>query len=236
VVALGAAVQANEVADQGGAALLIDVASHSLGVEVLGGRVRKLIEKNTAIPVSAREIFLPGRHGQKEARISIFQGESDDSRENRKLGEIVLRDLHARDRAENPLEVTFELSAEGTLAVKATDLSSGVAEAIRIEARTEMSQSEVERLRNEQGAYTQEQGVEDAAAAADRFKKLLEKGEKLAIMLEKTAAETPSEEANTAVASVRVLIDRGRAALQTNNPEVIADIARQLTKLGVVPR
>ena len=100
VVALGAAVHASELAQQGGAALLIDVASHSLGVGVLGSKIRWLINKNTAIPVLAKETFVPSKHGQSEARIPIYQGEGDAVGEATKLGEIVLRGLNtgARDR------------------------------------------------------------------------------------------------------------------------------------------
>ncbi len=128
VVALGAAVHASELGAQGGAALLIDVASHNLGVEVLGGKIRPLIRKNTAIPVVAREIFLPSSSGQKEARISIFEGEHETAAENAKLGEVVLKNLEVAQRAETPLEVVFELSSEGTLTVKATDLNTGTFE------------------------------------------------------------------------------------------------------------
>ena len=70
------------------------------------------------MPVVAREIFLPGRAGQAEARIPVYQGESEFQDENHKLGEVVLKDLHVARRGETPIEVVFELSGEGTLSVK----------------------------------------------------------------------------------------------------------------------
>src|SRR5215470_2309211 len=104
VVALGAAVHASEIVAQDGETLLIDVASHSLGVGVYGGGVRKVVRKNTAIPVVAREIFIPSSGGQNKARIVIYQGESDQAEENVKLGEVLLSDLRGKHRADTPLE------------------------------------------------------------------------------------------------------------------------------------
>src|SRR6185436_15593940 len=92
-VALGAAVHAGELAEQAGSALLIDVASHSLGVGVLGGKIRRLVAKNTAVPVSTSEIFLPSRAGQTEVRIPVFQGEGETTEDCTRLGELVMKDL-----------------------------------------------------------------------------------------------------------------------------------------------
>src|SRR5205814_2007439 len=115
IVALGAAIHADELTQKSGTALLIDVAGHSLGVGVLGGKIRKLLPKNTPIPAVAREIFHPARLGQTQARIPVYQGESEYSDENAKLGELVLHDLNVVNRADVPIEVAFELSNEGTL-------------------------------------------------------------------------------------------------------------------------
>ncbi|HEX8821830.1 MAG TPA: Hsp70 family protein, partial [Archangium sp.] len=145
-VALGAAIHADELARQSGAALLLDVVGNSLGVGVLGGRVKRLIAKNSSVPVSAKDVFYPGRHGQTEARISIYQGESDLTDENQKLGEVVLRNLQGASRSDTPLEVTFELSIEGTLSVRATVLKTGLAESVKLEARPNLPGQEAERL------------------------------------------------------------------------------------------
>ncbi len=231
VVALGAAIHAEELSGQVGAALLIDVASHSLGVGVLGGKVKKLIHKNTTIPVIAKEMFLPGRAGQQNARIPIFQGESDYTDENTKLGEVVLRDLHAAARADTPIEVIFELSSEGTLSVRATDTTTGLAEAIRIEARTELSSQEVDKLRKEQGDYASNRAETELASSLETFRRLLEKGEKLALLLQKSSEENPSPQADTAVATVKTLLDLGKAAMTQKDPLQMADISRRLNKL-----
>ncbi|WP_426744419.1 Hsp70 family protein [Myxococcus faecalis] len=230
-VALGAAVQADELLRQSGQALLLDVASQSLGVGVLGGRVKRLIAKNTGVPVVARDIFFPGTSGQHEARIPVYQGESEFQDENHKLGEVVLKNLHVAARGDVPLEVVFELSGEAILSVKATDLTTGNMETVRLEARAGLPHGEAEKLGAEQANYAKSQGVVDAKRAEELFRKLLERGEKLARMLQKSAQENPSPEAEAAVGTVQKLLDGGRTALDSKDAAKCAAIARQLTQL-----
>lgn len=236
VVALGAAVHASELAAQADSqALLIDVASHSLSVGTLGGGVRKLVAKNTPIPTVAKEMFLPGRAGQNEARIEIFQGEHDFSDENVKLGEVVLKRLQVVERAGNPLEVTFQLSSEGTLSVKAVDTISGQAETLQLEARAELPRAELEKLEKEQRAYAKDREKKDAVISSNSFKRLLDKGEKLAALLQKSAEENPSLEAEALVGSVKSLLDQGRAAFKMQNAAQMVELGGRLHQL-VSPR
>ncbi len=230
-VALGAAIHAQELTSQAGAALLLDVVSNSLGVGVLGGKVRRLIARNRSVPVVARELFHPGSHGQKEARIPIYQGESELQDENRKLGELVLRNLQAGSRGETPLEVTFELSNEGMLEVRAVDLQTGLSEQVRVEARPNLPALEADRLVKEQAAYSQKQSQVDARKSEDKFRKLLERGEKLARLLQRSAEENPGAQSQEAVAHVRSLLDSGRGALESQDAAQCAEVARELTEL-----
>jgi molecular chaperone DnaK len=230
-VALGAAVQADELIRQSGAALLLDVAGQSLGVGVMGGRVKRLIAKNTSVPVVAREVFLPGRAGQSEARIPIYQGEAEFQNESHKLGEVVLRNLSNGHRAETQIEVTFALSGEGILSVRAMDLRSGLVEQVKLEARASLPGPEAEKLSQEQAQYASVRAQEDARETEAKFRKLLERGEKLARVLQHSANENPSPEAAAAVGTVRSLLDTGRAALQAGNSEQCAFVTRQLTQM-----
>ncbi len=231
VVALGAAVHGAELTRQQGAALLIDVATHSLSVGVLGGGVRKLISKNTPVPAVAKEIFLPNRMGQTEAKIPVFQGEADYANENTRLGEVVLSDLKVERRSDVPIEVTFELSAEGTLSVRAVDTTTGMGEALKIDARTTLAPSEVERLQAEQKNWASEQGERDKKHALTAFPRILDKAEKLARLLEKSAQENPGPEAEAVVGEVRALLARGQAALRAVDTSAMADVSRTLEKL-----
>jgi molecular chaperone DnaK len=181
--------------------------------------------------VSAKDLFYPGSHGQTEARIPIYQGESDLQDENRKLGEVVVRNLQGSSRTDTPLEVTFELSNEGTLAVRALDMKTGLAESVKLEARPHLPGQEAERLVKEQAAYAKKQAKEDVKKTEETFRKLLERGEKLAKLLQQSATENPSEQAEAAVSNVNSLLESGRTALEAHDVEQCAQVSRQLNQL-----
>ncbi|MBL8921481.1 MAG: Hsp70 family protein [Myxococcaceae bacterium] len=230
-VALGAAVHAAELASRHGQTLLIDVATHTLSVGVLGGTARRLIPRNSPVPASAKDVFLPGRTGQTQARIPVYQGESEFTDECTKLGEVVLSDISVVNRAEVPIEVTFELSNEGTLSVRAVDTTTGIAEALRIEARTTLSPSEVDSLSKEQAAYSEQQGEKDKVQALQTFPRVLDKAERLVRLLEKSAEENPSPEADSVVGQVKALLAQGRVAVKLGDTSQMAEVTRLLERL-----
>jgi len=227
-VALGAAIHASELAGSSHAALLMDVASVSLGVEMLGGKVRTLIPRNSPLPARAKQTFLPSAREQKAARFSVFQGESDYADENVKLGEVVVSELRRVERTDNPLEVEFELSTEGILSVKATELSSGKSQKVQVEARTELSPDEVSKLSVEQAKYTAAQGEE---IEAQRFRRVLDRVERVSQVLQQGAREAPSPDAEALVAQVRTLLDAGHAALHRGDREQILELTPKLKAL-----
>jgi molecular chaperone DnaK len=231
VVALGASVHAAELATQSGTTTLIDVATHSLSVGVLGGTVRRLIPRNTPVPAVAKEVFLPNRAGQTAARLPIFQGESEWADECVQLGELVLGDLTVARRADVPIEVTFELSNEGTLSVRAVDLTTGLAEATRIDARTTLAPQEVDSLSKEQAAYAAQQAEKDKAQLLETFPRVLDKAERLAGLLEKSAEENPSPEADAVVGQVKALLAQGRIAVRLKDTAQMQEVTRVLEAL-----
>jgi molecular chaperone DnaK len=233
-VALGAAVHAAELASRAGNTVLIDVATHSLSVGVLGGTVRKLIAKNSPVPATAKETFHPSRSGQTVARLPVFQGESEWADECTRLGELVLADLKVEARGDVPLEVTFELSNEGTLSVRAVDLSTGLAEAIRIDARTTLAKDELDKLAAEQANYAQAQAQKDKDAVLAAFPRVLDKAERLVRLLERSAEENPSPEAEAVVGEVKALLAQGRVAVKLNDTTQMVEVTRTLEKLVAV--
>jgi molecular chaperone DnaK len=234
VVALGAAVHASEIVAQDGETLLIDVASQSLGVGVYGGGVRKVVKKNTAIPAVAREVFIPSSGGQNKARIVIYQGESDQVEENVRLGEVLLSDLRVKYRADTPLEVTFELSSEGTVSVRCMDMTTGLSEALRITQRTDLSSEEVKALRAEQAAYHAEQAEPETRALAE-FETLLEQGDTLRRALETGARRSDDESERAAtvklVDDLRSLVHLGRTAALAKNRLQMTEVSVRLGML-----
>ncbi len=230
-VALGAAVHAAELSNKQGHTVLIDVATHSLSVGVLGGTVRRLLTKNTPVPATAKDTFLPNRAGQTQARIPVYQGESDYADECTKLGEVVLSDLSVEHRSQVPIEVTFELSNEGTLGVRAVDTTTGSAQSIRIDARTTLAQPEVDKLKAEQAAYATEQGEKNSKLVMDAFPRVLDKAERLVRLLEQSAQENPSPAADAAVGQVKSLLAQGRIAIKLADTAQMAEVTRLLERL-----
>jgi molecular chaperone DnaK len=232
-VALGAAIHADELGRQSGAALLMDVVSQSLSVGVLGGKVKKLIAKNRPVPAVAKDIFYPATWGQTEARIPVFQGEGELQEDNKPLGELVLRKLSGGPRTDSPLEVTFELSGEGMLSVRATDLTTGVSESVKLEARSLLLSPEAEALADEEAQYYKQQAAADARQVEESFRKLLERGQRAAELLQAggDAERTPSDDEQSAVAAVQTLLEQGRGALKAKDAEQRARVAHQLTRL-----
>jgi molecular chaperone DnaK len=218
VVAVGAAIQAEEIGNQQGARLLLDVASHSLGVGFVGTRVRRLVAKNTPIPVTAKECFIPVRAAQKEARIPIYQGESNLVAESTKLGEVLLTGLGVADRSNAPIEVSFELGADGTLTVKALHPLTKEESVLKILARTELSPEELGQLKEDQAKRVQEQSEKDFAQCLDILQELIEQ----AYLLELEDGER---------VAIDKLIELAREALEAKVWPMVATASRHLTRL-----
>ena len=102
---------------------------------------------------------------------------------------------------------------------------------MRLEARPNLPGQEAERLVKEQAAYAQKQAQSDAKKTEETFRRLLERGEKLAKLLQHTAEENPSEQADAAMINVRSLLATGYSALEARDAEQCAQVARQLTQL-----
>ncbi|MGQ9648817.1 MAG: molecular chaperone DnaK [Phycisphaerae bacterium] len=149
VVAVGAAIQGAVLAGEKDDIVLLDVTPLSLGVETLGGVMTKLIEKNTTIPTSKKEIFSTAADGQTEVTIHVLQGERQMAADNRSLGRFNLTGIPPAPRGIPQIEVTFDIDANGILNVSAKDLGTGKAQSIRIEGSSGLSKAEIERMRRE---------------------------------------------------------------------------------------
>jgi molecular chaperone DnaK len=156
-VALGAAVHAAELVEKSGRTLLLDVVGSSLGVQVAGGLVKPLLQRNTMLPCHATEVFYPGQDGQTVVRVPVVQGDSLRAEQNLRLGELVLQGLAGTLRKDHPIEVTFSMDIEGLLAVSAVDVLSGNRQAVKVDARTALPAREAEALLAEEERHRGEQ-------------------------------------------------------------------------------
>ncbi len=147
VVALGAAVQGSVLAgDTSHNILLLDVTPLSLGIEVEGGLVAKIIERNTTIPTRKSQVFSTAENNQTAVDIKIVQGEREFARDNKLLGEFRLSGIPAAPRGVPQVEVTFDIDANGIVHVSAKDKASGKEQKITITSGSGLSEQEIERM------------------------------------------------------------------------------------------
>jgi Fe-S protein assembly chaperone HscA len=146
VVALGAAVQADILISGRREMLLLDVTPLSLGIETMGGVVSKIILRNSTIPASGREMFTSGVDSQTAVDIHVLQGERELAADCRSLARFRLRGIPPMPAGLPRIEVRFQIDANGILAVSATELRTGIEQAIEVKPSYGLTDEEVERM------------------------------------------------------------------------------------------
>jgi molecular chaperone HscA len=146
VVALGAAVQADILAGNNKDFLLLDITPLSLGIETMGGLMDVLIPRNSKIPANAGRQYTTQKDGQSGMRITVYQGERDLVKDNRKLAEFNLTGIPAMPAGLPKVEISFLINADGILMVKAKELRSGVEQTIEVKPQYGLTDAEVERM------------------------------------------------------------------------------------------
>ena len=146
VVALGAAVQADILAGNNKDFLLLDITPLSLGIETMGGLMDVLIPRNSKIPSKVGRQYTTQKDGQGSMRISVYQGERDLVKDNRKLAEFSLIGIPGMPSGMPKVEVSFLVNADGILVVKAKELRSGVEQSIEVKPQYGLTDDEVEKM------------------------------------------------------------------------------------------
>lgn len=149
VVAIGAAIQGGVLAGDVKDVILFDVTPLSLGIETLGGVMTKLITSNTTIPVSKSQVFSTAMDNQPSVEIKVLQGERPMAKDNKQLGLFHLDGIAPAPRGIPQIEVTFDIDADGILNVSAKDKATGKEQKIRIEASSNLTEAEIQRMRDE---------------------------------------------------------------------------------------
>jgi len=157
-VAMGAAIQAAILSGElkGKDIVLLDVTPLTLGVEVLGGLVEPIIERNTTIPVRRSKIFTTAADFQTAVEIHVVQGERPMAADNVSLGRFTLSGIPPAPRGVPKIEVTFDINADGILTVTAKDLGTNKEMSVKITAPHRLSKEEIERMIKEAEKYAEE--------------------------------------------------------------------------------
>lgn len=146
VVALGAAIQADILAGNNKDFLLLDITPLSLGIETSGGLMDVLIPRNAKVPSKAARQYTTQVDGQASMRISVFQGERDLVKDNRKLAEFNLAGIPGMPAGLPKVEVGFLINADGILTVTAKELRSGVEQSIEVKPQYGLTDETVEKM------------------------------------------------------------------------------------------
>jgi molecular chaperone DnaK len=186
-VAAGAAIQGAILAGDHKDIVLVDVTPLSLGLETLGGVFTKIIERNTAIPVSKSQVFTTAANSQTQVEIVVLQGERAMAADNVRLGKFVLDGIPPAPRGIPQIEVSFNIDVNGILNVNAKDKGTGKAQNISIHS-SNLSKEDIERMKNQAEEFEEEDKkkreaaetkneADSAAFAAERL--LSENGDKM---------------------------------------------------------
>lgn len=155
-VALGAAIQGGVLSGDVTDVLLLDVTPLSLGIETLGGVLTKMIDKNTTIPTKKSQVYSTAEDNQSAVTIRVAQGERTMFNDNHLLGAFNLDGIPAAARGIPQIEVTFDIDANGIVAVSAKDLGTGKEQHIKITATTSLTDEEIKKMQEDAIKYADE--------------------------------------------------------------------------------
>jgi molecular chaperone DnaK len=224
VVAIGAAIQAGVLSGEVKDVLLLDVTPLSLGIETLGGVCTKLIERNTTIPVTKRQIFSTAADNQTAVTIHVLQGEREMAADNRTLAHFDLMGIPSAPRGVPQIEVSFDLDVNGIFHASAKDLATGKEQKIKIETSSGLSEDEINKMVNDAESHAEED--------KERRKQIeiRNNADTLVYQVEKTLRENPDKIDPADKTSVEAAIADVKKALEGTDTGAIERAAENLNQ------
>ncbi len=227
VVAIGAAIQGGVLKGDVKDVLLLDVTPLSLGIETLGGVFTRLIDRNTTIPTKKSQTFSTADDNQTAVTIKCYQGEREMAADNKLLGNFDLTGIPGAPRGVPQIEVTFDIDANGIVSVSAKDKATGKEQQIKIQAKSGLSDADIERM------------VKDAEANAEADKKRRESVEarngldSLIHGTDKTLKDNGDKVGPAEKAEVEAALTEARAALDSADAETITKASEKLSQASM---
>ncbi|MGB7319525.1 MAG: Hsp70 family protein, partial [Planktotalea sp.] len=227
VVAMGAAIQAGVLQGDVKDVVLLDVTPLSLGIETLGGVFTRLIDRNTTIPTKKSQIFSTAEDSQSAVTIRVFQGEREMAADNKMLGQFNLENIPPAPRGLPQIEVTFDIDANGIVAVGAMDKGTGKEQKITIQASGGLSDDDIEKM------------VKDAEENADADKERRElieaknQAESLIHSTEKSVEEHGEKVDPSTIEAIELAIAALKDELETENADKIKSGIQNVTEVAM---
>lgn len=230
VVALGAATQGGILQGDVKDILLLDVTPLTLSIETLGGVATPMIQKNTTVPTAKTQTFSTATDNQTSVEIHVLQGERPMAVDNKTLARFILGGLPPSPRGIPQVEVSFDIDANGILNVSAKDKASGKTQSVKIEASTNLSKDEIEKLKKEAAEHASED---------TRKKELIEtrnQAESLIYLSEKSLRDAGDKITEDVKKPVQEKIDELKKTKETEDLEAIksasANLSVEIQKIG----
>jgi molecular chaperone DnaK len=226
VVAIGAAIQAGVMAGEVKDILLLDVTPLSLGLETIGGVMKKLIPRNTTIPVRKSDIFSTSENNQTMVEVHVVQGEREMAADNKSLGRFKLTGIPPAPKGIPQVQVSLDIDANGILQVSAMDRTTGREQTVTIQGASTLGELEVQRMIEEAAQFAaSDKQKREKVDKRNRAEALTYQAER---QLREVAMEFGSQFANAQRKQIEGLVRELRAALADGDERLIDEVKTEL--------